>query len=77
MSDVIKIGDYIQGYECVGPDEKLVLSKGWVSKIIYEADLTTVRCYCVNMDDGFHGARSNYIWPTLGEVVKINNKVYN
>jgi hypothetical protein len=68
----IKVGDYIEGYEIIGVEERPSKTRIVVSKITRDDRFGTI--YEGQADDKYHGARGTMIYAGLGSVVKIAGK---
>ena len=69
--------DYVEGYECVGPDNTVRKVKGWVEKELPKyitPDGTHKIGYCIQADDEFEGHRGTYIFTSYGPITKLEYK---
>ena len=66
MINILKIDDYVEGYEHYGNITQKM--RGWVNKI-YENGDVYVQC-----DDWFYGHRGSYLIVELGEIKIVPKK---
>lgn len=66
-------GDYISGYECIGPNRIVRPMNGWVEQVL-KTQAGLLIGYDIRCDDGYKGHRQNMVCLSYGPIKKLPPK---
>lgn len=74
MFSEIALGDYIEGFEVIGPNKTLRKIRGWVYGITKNSKTDNIDYYYVRADDDLYCSRGKNISTHYVDVIKLPRK---